>query len=87
MQHVTDIKPHERDSYFAAMRILDKTGVPLVAAVEDYVRAREKAGTDSLVAMAEEYGRLFRKVIRRASTAEIVAEMLEQRKQDGASKV
>ena len=87
MQHVTDMKPHERDSYVAAMRVLENSGVPLVAAVEDYMRAREKAGTESLAAMADEYGRLFKKVVRRASTAEIVDEMLKQREQDGASKV
>ncbi len=87
MQHVTDIKPHERESYVAAMRMLEKSGVPLVAAVEDYMRAREKAGTESLGAMAEEYGRLFKKVVRRSSTTEVVDEMLKQREQDGASKV
>jgi integrase len=87
MQHVTDMKPHERDSYVAAMRVLENSGVPLVAAVEDYMRARERAGTESLAAMADEYGRLFKKVVRRASTAEVVDEMLKQREQDGASKV
>ena len=86
MQHVTDIKPHERENYVAAMRVLEKSGVPLVAAVEDYMRAREKAGTESLAAMADEYGRLFKKVVRTTSTADVVAEMLQQRKQDGASK-
>ena len=30
MQHVTDIKPHERENYVAAMRLLEKSGVPLV---------------------------------------------------------
>jgi hypothetical protein len=71
----------------AAMRMLEKSGLPLVAAVEDYMRAREKAGTESLGAMAEEYGRLFKKVVRRSSTSEVVDEMLKQREQDGASKV
>jgi integrase len=86
MQHVTDLKPHERDSYVAAVRLLEKSGVPLVAAIEDYIRAREKAGTDSLAAMADEYGRIFKKVVRRSSTAEVVEEMIKQREQDGASK-
>jgi hypothetical protein len=69
MQQVTDIKPHEREAYVAAVRLLEKSGVPLVAAVEDYVRAREQAGTESLAAMATEYGRVFKKVVRQASTA------------------
>jgi hypothetical protein len=69
MQHVTDLKPHERDSYVAAVRPLEKSGVPLVAAVEDYMRAREQAGTESLAAMADEYGRIFKRVVRRSSAA------------------
>ncbi len=86
MQHVTDLKPHERDSFKAAEAMLDKSGVPLVAAVEDYVRARELAGTESLAAMAAEHGRHFRKVLRHVTVPRIVDEMLLQREQDGASK-
>ena len=41
MQQVTDIKPHERENYAAAMRLLEKSGVPLVAAVEDYIFSPE----------------------------------------------
>jgi integrase len=85
MQHVTDLKPHERDSFKAAETMLRKTGIPLVTAVEDYLRARDLAGTESLTAMAGEYGRLFKKVVRHAAIPEVVAEMLQQREQDGAS--
>jgi hypothetical protein len=87
MQHVTDLKPHEHDSFKAAVAMLEKTGIPLVAAIEDYTRARELAGTESLAAMASEYGRYFKKVVRRVTIPEIVAEMLLHREQDGASKV
>ncbi len=62
MQHVTDLKPHERDSFKAAEAMLQKSGIPLVAAVEDYLRARDLAGTESLAAMASEYGQHFKKV-------------------------
>jgi len=87
MQHVTDLKPHERDSFKAAEAMLQKSGIPLVAAVEDYLRARDLAGTESLAAMASEYGQHFKKVVRRIKIPEVVAEMLLHRKQDGASKV
>ena len=87
MQHVTDLKPHKRDSFKAAEAMLQKSGIPLVAAVEDYLRARDLAGTESLAAMAAEYGQHFKKVMRRVTIREIVAEMLRHRKQDGASKV
>ena len=36
MHHVTDLKPHERDSFKAAETLLEKLGIPLYAAVEDY---------------------------------------------------
>jgi integrase len=87
MQHVTDLKPHERDSFKVTEAMLQKSGIPLVAAVEDYIRARDLAGTESLAAMASEYGQHFKKVVRRITIPEVVAEMLLHRKQDGASKV
>ncbi len=87
MQHVTDLKPHERDSFKAAEAMLQKSGIPLVAAVEDYLRARDLAGTESLAAMASEYGQHFKKVVRHITIPEIVAEILLHREQDGASKV
>ena len=87
MQHVTDLKPHERDSFKAAEAMLQKSGIPLVAAVEDYLRARDLAGTESLASMAAEYGQHFKKVVRRVPIPDIVAEMLLHREQDGASKV
>jgi integrase len=86
MQHVTDLKPHERDSFKAAEALLRKLGIPLVAAVEDYVRARELAGTESLAAMASQYGQHFQKVVRNVTVPLIVDEMLLSREQDGASK-
>ncbi|MEI6607221.1 MAG: hypothetical protein WCP35_18055, partial [Verrucomicrobiota bacterium] len=43
MQHVTDLKPHERDNYAKAVELLGSLNIPLVAAVEDYVQARKLA--------------------------------------------
>jgi integrase len=85
MQHVTDLKPHERDNYKAAEALLDKLGIPLYAAVEDYVRARTLAGAESLSVMAMEYGKMFGNIVRRATVPEAVAELLKIREQDGAS--
>lgn len=87
LQHVTDLKPHERDSFKAAEALLQKSGIPLVAAVEDYLRARDMAGIESLAAMAEDYGRMFRKIVKRALVPDVVAELIQVREQDGASKV
>ena len=85
MQHVTDLKPHERDSFKAAESLLEKLGIPLYAAVEDYVRARTLAGSESLSVMATEYGKMFGNIVRRATVSEVVAELLKIREQDGAS--
>lgn len=85
MQHVTDLKPHERDSFKATETLLEKLGIPLYAAVEDYVRARTLAGSESLSVMATEYGKMFGNIVRRATVSEVVAELLKIREQDGAS--
>ena len=85
MQHVTDLKPHERDSFKAAEALLEKLGIPLYVAVEDYVRARSLAGSESLTVMATEYGKMFGNIVRRATVPEVVAELLKIREQDGAS--
>ncbi len=85
MQHVTDLKPHERDNYKAAEALLEKLEIPLYAAVEDYVRARNIAGDESLSVMAAEYNKMFGNSVRRATVPEAVAELIKVRQQDGAS--
>ena len=86
MQHVTDIKPHERDHYVKAVELLSEFQLPLVAAVEDYVRARKLADTESLTSMATDYRKCFKPLTRRATIPELVAELIAAREQDGASK-
>ncbi len=86
MQHVTDLKPHERDNYKKAVELLDGLRIPLVAAVEDYVQARKLAENESLTSMANDYRRVFKPLTRRATVPELVEDLLAARKQDGASK-
>jgi integrase len=86
MQHVTDIKPHERDNYSKAVELLGGLDIPLVAAVEDYVQARKLAESESLTSMATDYRKFFKPLTRRVTVTELVAELLVTRKQDGASK-
>ena len=85
MQHVTDLKPHERDTFKAAEALLEKLNIPLFAAVEDYVRARNLVGDESLSVMATEYSKMFGNIVRRATVPEAVAELIKVREQDGAS--
>ncbi|MCX6873224.1 MAG: hypothetical protein NTW21_05365 [Verrucomicrobia bacterium] len=67
MQHVTDLKPHERDNYAKAVELLGSLNIPLVAAVEDYVQARELAESESLTALATAYRKFFKPLTRRVT--------------------
>ncbi len=86
MQYLTDLKPHERDAFVAARDLADKAGLPLVPAMEDYLRARELAGTESLAAMATQYAKHFGSVVRKASVPEVVEQLLVSRRQDGSGR-
>jgi integrase len=79
-------KPHERDAFIAARDLADKAGLPLVPAMEDYLRARELAGTESLAAMATQYAKHFGSVVRRATVPEVVEQLVASRKQDGSGR-
>jgi len=81
LQHVTDMAPHERDACEAACGLLEGMGIPLVAAIEDYVRAREIAGAESLAAMASNYSKHFSKIMRRATVPEVVEELLASKEE------
>lgn len=85
MQHVTDLKPHERDNYKKAVELPSSLGVSLVAAVEDCVQARRLAESESLTSMANDYREFFKPLTRRVTVAELVAELIVAHKQDGAS--
>ena len=79
-------KPHERDAFIAARDLADKAGLPLVPAMEDYLRARELAGTESLAAMATQYAKHFGSVVRRATVPEVVKQLVASREQDGSGR-
>jgi integrase len=86
MQHVTDLKPHERDNYARALQLLAGSGIPLVAAIEDYVQARKLADGEPLTTLVGDYRRHFKPLIRRATLREVVDELIAARQQDGASR-
>ncbi len=85
MQHMTDLKPHDREAYLTARKMTDEAGMPLVAVVEDYLRARKIAGSESLGAMASEYSKHFGNLTRRATVPEVVAQLIASKTQDGSS--
>jgi hypothetical protein len=63
--------------------MIEGVGIPLVAAIEDYIRARKIAGAESLAAMASDYSKHFSKIIRRATVPEVVEELLVSKEEDG----
>jgi hypothetical protein len=85
MQHMTDLKPHDREAYLTARKMADEDGMPLVAVVEDYLRARKIAGSESLAAMASEYSEQFGNLTRRATVHEVVAQLIASKTRDGSS--
>ena len=84
---VLSLTSADRDGYVAALNLLQPLGVPLHAAVEEYVAAREHlGGEESLLSAAKAYAR------RRGShhdkrVGEIVAELLQDKKQNGSSAI
>ena len=83
MQHVTDLKPHERDAFVAANKLAGQAGLPLVSAMEEFVRAREIAGDLGLAQVAADYMKHFGGMTRRATVVEVAEHLLEVRRKEG----
>ena len=66
---------------------METTGVPLVAAIQEYVAARRIAAGETLVNVASVYSRHFARVVPDALVPDIVAALLEARTRDGAGRL
>ena len=83
---VLSLTSADRDGYVAALNLLQPLGIPLHAAVEEYVAAREHLGDESLLGAAKAYAR--RKGNHHDKrVGEIVAELLQDKKQNGSSAI
>jgi integrase len=82
--NVLSLTNADRDSYVAALNLLRPLGVPLHAAVEEYVAAREQLKGESLLSAAKEHAARRRHVIER-KVSEVVSELISAKKQDGLS--
>jgi len=85
LAEAADMRVADRQSYLAANSLLERVSVPLVAAVEEYVRCREMLGGLPLLAAVEEHLRRTRGVRMGARTPELAKEFVEAKQQDGAS--
>jgi len=80
-----DLRPHEREVYLAAVRIVQELGIPLVAAVEEYAMCRRLLGSRPLLASVEEFAHRMDELKSDATVPEVVEEFLKQKKRDGVS--
>jgi integrase len=85
MQHMTDLKPHDRESYLAARARLESPGIPLVVAVEDYVQCRDLLKGTPLRLAVEDFIRRTHRVKLGVMVPVVVDELLEAKRRDGMS--
>jgi integrase len=81
---VLNLTSSDRENYLAATNLLRPLGVPLHAAIEEYVAAREQLNGGSVLAAAREYASRHHNVSDK-SVAEIVAALLAAKTRDGLS--
>lgn len=85
LQSHNDLKPEERASYLAAQRRLRDLDVPLVTAIEEYVKCRERLGGVPMLTAVEEYLRRADGATLGVSVAQVCDELIAAREQDGVS--
>ena len=85
LQTSNDLRPAERESYLAAQRRLKGLDIPLLAAVEEYVKCRERLGNVPLLAAVEEFLRATQGVTLGVTVAQVCDELVACRMQDGVS--
>jgi integrase len=83
--NVLSLTSADRDSYVAALNLLQPLSIPLHAAVEEYVAARECLDGESILSAAKEHAARRRHVIEK-KVSEVVSEFISTKEQDGLSK-
>jgi integrase len=82
--NVLSLTNTDRDGYVAALNRLKPLGIPLHAAIEEYVAARLHLQDESLLSAVKAYARRSRNYHDKR-VAEIVTELLDDKRQNGAS--
>jgi len=75
----------DRESYVRAVQLLTPLGIPLHAAIEEYVAARALLGEATVLTAAKDYARRHQSIVAEKSTSEIVEELLKAKARDGVS--
>jgi integrase len=77
-----DMRPQDREAFKAAQAMLADLGVPLVAAVDEYVKCRRRLGEVSLISSVEEHVRRTRSFTVGIKVGQVVDEFMAAKKQD-----
>ena len=80
-----DLRPSDREAYHSALNLLKELQVPLVAAVEEYVKCRGLLGGKPLLATVDDYVRRNHAVRTGAMVPDVAKEFLAAKEQDGLS--
>ena len=86
LARTTDLSVADRDTFRAAQALLREHRVPLLSAIEEYIRCRTLLGEAPLLPAVEEYLRRTRGVRLGATVPEVVKEFLAAKEQDGVSR-
>ena len=84
-QEMNDLRPHDREAYRTVVDLLMPSGVPLVTAVQEYVRANELLNGLPLLTAVDEFSRKARGMKLGVKVKDVVEELLVAKKQDGLS--
>jgi len=85
LEKATGLSLSEREAHDAAKSLLASTGIPLLAAVEEYVRSRELLGGHTVLAAVSDFAERHKGVRADALVPDLTKEFLESKRQDGAS--
>ena len=80
-----DLRPHERETYLASIKLLKDCDIPLVTAIEEYVQCREILGTVPLMSAVQEFKRRSGGIELGVKVSQVVEELLETKRKDDLS--
>ena len=84
-QEMNDLRPHDREAYRTVVELLKPSGVPLVTAIQEYVRANKLLNGLPLLTAVDEFSRKARGMKLGVKVKDVVEELLASKKQDGLS--
>ena len=86
MSSDNDLRPQDREAFKVACAMIEPFGIPLLAALEDYVRCRRKLGEMPLMTSVEEFVRRAKGFTAGVLMPRVVEEFLASKVQDRMSR-